>query len=112
MAEKKKRTAEQVRRYIAERAARASKGIDNTMVTGPDLARIAPKIDLIPDKQLRTEVHNLITSVGKYAALDMLIHPSGKYYRKHAELMEEIALEATEADAAAITATSRLGAYS
>lgn len=110
MPEKKRRTAAQVHSYIQERVARESRTLsdhagrgqtvtaEGAAITGTDLQRAAPKIDLIPDKADRKAVHGMFQAFTKYQVLGMLTHPSGKWMRKYGEIVEQIAAEATEVD--------------
>jgi len=94
----KKATPEVVRNYVTERQDKEQRMGGGAIITGPDLALAAKHIDLIPDATLRRQVHGTLTTFEKFQALAMLLHPAGPYYKKHPELMDEIADAATYAE--------------
>lgn len=89
----------------------ASLGSDGARITGPDLQRAAPKIELIPDKVDRRTVHGMFGSFTKYQVLEMLTNSNGKWMKEYAEIVEQIADEATFVDAVAFTSSETVGKF-
>ena len=114
MKKKKKRTAEAVRKYIEERVAREGvtpQGVDGALISGADLQRAAPLIDLIPDPTDRKSVHGMFGVFTKYQVLGMLTDPVGKWTQKYGEIMAQVADEATVVEAEAFTTTEHVGKF-
>lgn len=106
---KPKRNPDQLRTFVKDRAAkdnahlsaapgtmtpaRSSRG---SMISGTDLLRAKPAIDLIPDKAIRRQVNSMFATFTKYQALQLIL--DGNFMTAHREIAEQIADKATEVD--------------
>lgn len=116
MAKAKKRSLVELRKFIEERSARDNAvlntpgntrpqqlGNAGNVISGSDLQRTKPKIDLVQDPLDRKKIEHVLTSFTKYAALGMLLDEKGPWAKKYPEIVQQIAEEATAMDSAAET---------
>lgn len=105
-----KMTIDELRDYVDKRAVLAPPGRTVTLadgrkirpdaqqMTGPDFQRAQNALNSIPDAVLRKQVLGLFSTLSKYDALRIILHPEGKIFKQNPAMIQEVADKATELD--------------